>query len=219
MLARMKADIPGRPPTRLTGMLLHDIQLGHFGVTHRGVRMEKNPFDLTLYALLLQRLRPRTIIEIGFHSGGSALWFADQLEINGVDGRVHAIDVREVPAVSHPRVSFQQGDGRRLHQHMSAEWIGRLPRPLLVIEDADHMPDTTSAVLEHFAPLMEPGEYIVVEDGIVDELPNAAEFLGGPRAAIAEFLEQHAEFEIDGDLCDHFGPNMTYNVDGWLRRR
>jgi cephalosporin hydroxylase len=39
--------------------------------TYRGVPMLKNPFDLALYLLLLWRLKPRTVIEIGSKSGGS----------------------------------------------------------------------------------------------------------------------------------------------------
>ena len=35
--------------------------------------MLKNPFDLALYLLLLRRLKPRTVIEIGSKSGGSGL--------------------------------------------------------------------------------------------------------------------------------------------------
>ena len=41
--------------------------------TYRGVPMLKNPFDLALYLLLLRRLKPRTVIEIGSKSGGSGL--------------------------------------------------------------------------------------------------------------------------------------------------
>ena len=57
--------------------LLMKIQQGTMAYRHRGVPLLKNPFDLALYPLLLERARPRTLIEIGSYSGGSALWFAD----------------------------------------------------------------------------------------------------------------------------------------------
>jgi cephalosporin hydroxylase len=42
---------------------------------------------------------------------------------------------------------------------------------------------------------------------------------GGPLRAIHEFLARTApRYEIDRSLCDYFGPNVTWNVDGYLRR-
>lgn len=92
----------------------------------------------------------------------------------------------------------------------------------MVIEDADHQRATTLEVLRFFDPWLRAGEYIVIEDGIVDDLfggERLAALEGGPRPAIAEFLaERGADYEIDTRLCDHFGPNVTWNVNGYLRR-
>ena len=57
--------------------LLMKIQRGALAYTYRGVSMLKNPFDLAIYSLLLQRARPRTLVEVGSHVGGSTVWFAD----------------------------------------------------------------------------------------------------------------------------------------------
>ena len=46
-----------------------------------------------------------------------------------------------------------------------------------------------------------------------------AKFKDGPNRAVSEFLEARPQsYEIDLSLCDHFGRNVTYNPNGWLRR-
>ena len=100
--------------------------------------------------------------------------------------------------------------------------LAALPHPLLVVEDADHRPATTLAVLRFFDPWLQPGDYIAIEDGIVDDLfdPSAVASLdGGPRPAIAAFLaERGDDYAIDTSLCDAFGRNVTWNVNGYLQR-
>ena len=46
----------------------------------------------------------------------------------------------------------------------------------------------------------------------------AERFDGGPKQAIDEFLAERCEFEVDRRYCDFVGRNVTYNVDGFLRR-
>ena len=49
--------------------LLMKIQEGTMAYRYRGVPLLKNPFDLAIYPLLLERARPRTLIEIGSYRG------------------------------------------------------------------------------------------------------------------------------------------------------
>lgn len=200
---------------------LERIQRGTMSYTYKDVPTYKDPFDLALYQMLLWRQKPRTLIEIGSKSGGSALWFADMLRSFGCDSTIHSVDI-EPPAIEIPGVVFHRGDGRKLAETLSPDRMAALPRPLLVIEDADHRAETTLAVLRFFDRWLSAGEYIVVEDGIVDDLFDAermAGFEGGPRRGIGDFLRDRGEdYEIDTRLCDFFGANMTWNVNGYLRR-
>jgi cephalosporin hydroxylase len=203
--------------------VLNTIQRGTMRYTYKGVPTHKDPFDLALYQMLLWEQKPRTLIEVGSKWGGSALWFADVLRSYGIDYAIHSIDVRP-PAMREAirGVTFHLGDGRKLADTLSSEWLASLPRPLMVVEDADHHPATTLAVLRFFDSWLRPGEYIVIEDGIVDDLFDAdrmAELEGGPRPAITQFpVERGTDYEIDTRLCDYFGPNLTWNVNGYLRR-
>lgn len=216
----MARTIHRSPDTVIPYELLMSIQTGTMAYQYKGVPTLKNPFDLALYTMLLWSARPRTIIEIGSHAGGSALWFADQLTAFAIDGHVFSADLIRVGAVSDPRLTFLEGDARRPAELFPADLVRRLARPLLVIEDLDHAYGTSKAVLDHFAPLMSIGEYMVVEDGILSAMRVTDDYGGGPARAIAEFLEEPREerWEIDTGYCDYFGQNVTWNVNGYLKR-
>ena len=200
--------------------LLMTIQQGTMAWRHRGLPTLKNPFDLALYPLLLAELRPRTLIEIGSHAGGSALWFADTASALGVEIVVHSVDIVVPTAVADPRVTFHAGDARNLGACLSAELLASLPKPWLVVEDADHHYRTTLAALRFFDPWVVPGDYVVVEDGILSDMRVADAYGGGPARAVADFLAGggRGRYEVDRRYCDYFGRNVTWNVDGWLRR-
>lgn len=187
---------------------------------YRGLPTLKNPFDLALYPLLLEELRPRTLIEIGSHAGGSALWFADMAAARDIELVVHSVDLTVPQEVRHPRVTFHQGDGRNLAVTFSTEFLASLPKPWLVIDDADHHYQTTLAALRFFDPWLSPGDYFVVEDGILTDMRVSEDYGGGPARAIDHFLSTSGErrYEADRRYCDYFGRNVTWNVDGWLRR-
>ncbi|HJQ83101.1 MAG TPA: CmcI family methyltransferase, partial [Candidatus Binatia bacterium] len=208
---------------RTTGLdadALRHIQHGTLRYSYRGIPTEKNPFDFALYPLLLWRVQPRTIIEIGSRHGGSAVWLADLLRVFGIAGHVHSIDVAPVAGLDHPGVTFHRGDARDLGATLTPALLATLPRPWLVIEDSDHQYATCTRVLEFFASRLEPGEYLLVEDGIVDALGIGGDYDGGPNRAVREFLAAHPEtYSVDRALCDFFGPNFTYNTDGYLVKR
>jgi cephalosporin hydroxylase len=201
---------------------LERIQLGTMRYSYKGVPTYKSPFDIALYQMLLWEQRPRTIIEIGSKWGGSALWFADTLRSFNIDFQIHSIDVNPLATEPIPGVTFYRGNGRNLANTLSAELIGAFPRPMMVIEDADHHSATCLAVLRFFDVWLLPGEYIVIEDGIVNNLFDDVDLTrldGGPRSALFEFLDTRGtDYEIDTRLCDFFGTNVTWNVNGYLRR-
>jgi cephalosporin hydroxylase len=218
-------SIPYRPGGRswragLPITAVQSIQAGALQYSYRGIPMLKNPLDVALYQLLFWQLKPRTVIEIGSYLGASALWFADLMRNCDVEGTVMSIDIKP-PSAPEPRsnVHFLAGDANALGCVLTPDVLAKLERPLIVIEDSTHLAETTLAVLEFFAPLLRPGEYIVIEDGIVSDLGRAHRFNGGPGLAISRFLRDHPEFGVDADLCDRYGHNFTGNPNGYLRRR
>lgn len=199
---------------------MKSIQNAGHNFSYRGVPMIKNPFDYALYPLLLWKHKPGTIIEIGSKSGGSALWFGDTCDNFRLDCHVYSIDIVRVDSVSHPRVTFLEGNGRDLGSVLTPEFLKSVKRPLLVIEDADHTYETSGAVLKFFHEHLAPSDYIVIEDGIISDLENDAACNSGPHRAIKEHVALHpGEYEIDQDLADFFGYNFTWCSNGFLRKK
>jgi cephalosporin hydroxylase len=223
-MARWRRYLPwltGRANTALTPGLLPDLLRGILIYTYKGVPTLKCPFDMALYSQLLWREKPRTIFEIGSASGGSALWMSDQLKTFGIDGRIHSLDIKPVPITPPDNVTFYTGDVAKIADIFPSDWIEQQPRPFLVIDDGPHSRTSAGMVLKHFAPHMLSGEYILIEDGIVTALGDDSKFKldGGPMQAVHDFLKSGAPFEIDRSYCDFFGHNVTWNVDGYLRRK
>ncbi len=194
---------------------IHSIYKGHYNVTYRGVGALRCPFDYVIYQMIISELRPDLVIEIGTHRGGGALYLADLMNLLG-RGEVHTIDVEsnyEGVVAEHPRIKiFHEGfEKYDLSQTDGYEKV-------LIIEDASHVYEDTLKALRKFAPVVSPGSYFIVEDGIINELGMKKEYHGGPLRAIKEFLRENVNFVVDRRWSDFFGRNATFNVDGYLRK-
>jgi len=58
----------------------------------RGAVFLKYPLDYCIYQLMLQEIKPATIIEIGTFNGGGALWLADTAKAHGINTHVYTMD-------------------------------------------------------------------------------------------------------------------------------
>ncbi|HTE24083.1 CmcI family methyltransferase [Flavitalea sp.] len=188
---------------------------GHHKVTYRGIKAIRCPFDYVIYQMIISELRPDLVIEIGTNIGGGALYIADLMNNIG-HGIIHTIDIKnqsDPVLAENPRIkTFTEGwDKYDIQNAVGFEKI-------LVIEDASHMYEDTLAALIKFAPLVTRDSYLIVEDGIIDELGMKEQYNGGPLKAIAEFLKTNKNFVVDRKWCDLFGKNATFNVNGYLRR-
>ncbi|MFN3835829.1 MAG: CmcI family methyltransferase [Glycocaulis sp.] len=210
---RFRVDLPAH--------VLSRIQKGTLKTRYRGLRLAKNPFDLVLYAHLVESLRPGTIIEVGTSEGGSAVWFRDLCDRVGLgDTGVISIDISP-PGLSHEGVRFFAGDAAAPEESFPSAVIEAAPRPWLVIEDSAHTYETVSAVLAYFDARLQRGDRIIVEDGVVADLPEAPyrKYEDGPNAALADFMKARAgDYVIDEKMCDFYGPNVTWAPNGWLKR-
>ncbi len=200
--------------------LLRPIQEGTMRYRYRGVRMMKNPFDIALYMMILDDLKPRTIIEIGSAYGGSGQFFLDQTKLRGLDTKIWSLDLHPVEGKNKKNLTFLAGDIHRLHDSELPQILASADGPLLVIEDGPHTYEGSLAALEFFSHYLNPGDLIVVEDGNLRDLGKGYYGLkNGPLRAIRHFLKgRDGEFEIETSICDFYGQNVTWNVDGYLRK-
>ncbi len=182
-----------------------------------GVPALKNPLDAWIYQEILWEVKPDVVVEIGSHSGGSTLFFAQLLDLIG-QGEVVSIDLdRSRFQVEHPRIIALTGDCS------APEIVGKVAalcqgRTALVIHDGDHSREAVRRDLDLYAGFVSPGSYLIVEDGILDLFPPGDDFgwlVEGPLPAIDDFLAAHPEFEVDAARERYVA---TYNPKGFLKR-
>jgi cephalosporin hydroxylase len=164
--------------------------------------------DLERYRAVIAASQPSVIIECGTWEGLSAVWFAGQgahvVTIDRDHGRVN-------PAIREdPRITYLQGD--TIDPHMVEEAAALVTgKPTMVVLDSDHHPYHVRREIESYGPLVTPGCYMVVEDGIVRHLP-----FPGPLDAIELLLVGNPLWARDRDVEDMYP--VTMHPAGWWRR-
>jgi len=176
-------------------------------INWKGARVVKDPFGMSALPMLIWELRPLTIIEIGALDGGSALWLADLLEVMEIDGHVYSydIDIQRID-VHHPRVTFAHIDARDVSS-FPRELFANLPHPWLVIEDAHQ---NVYKLLRFFDSYMHSGDYFLIEDTIDWRKHRKMQRFVSDASGV---------YEVDTRYTDLFGYNVTWNINGYLRRR
>ncbi|MEX6509185.1 CmcI family methyltransferase [Jiella sp. M17.18] len=182
-----------------------------------GYETLKCPLDLWIYQELVISQKPDVIIETGTRFGGSARFFASLCEEIG-HGHVVTVDIdQSLSAIrpAHERITYLDGSSLDPDIRARIDAIVGDERCLIVL-DSDHSCDHVLAELKSYAPLVQPGGYLIVEDTNVNGHPALPDFGPGPMEAVDAFLEENADFEPDPD-CERF--LMTLNPRGYLRRK
>ncbi len=205
-----------RPVTRLFEADLvartHNFQ----STSWMGVQIMQNVLDLWTIQETISELRPGLLIETGTWEGGSALFYAQLMDLLG-HGRVMTIDIDDKNQLDHPRVQFVHGSSTATDTVAHArEAAAAADGPVMVILDGDHSRDHVARELELYAPLVTPGSLLLSQDGIIDTLELFRDARPGPLPANRAFLASHPEFEYDAERNERF--LLTHHPLGWMRR-
>ncbi len=186
------------------------------------------PQDLMAVQELIWNTRPDLVIETGVAHGGSIIFSASMLELLGADGEVIGIDVDIRP---HNRAAIEKHplfkritlvEGSSTDDHVIAQVRERAEgKSVLVLLDSDHSHDHVLRELESYSPLVRAGNYIVVFDTLIEDMPPEM-FAKQPwpkgrnaKTAVHEFLKANDRFEIDKDIEAKL--LITVAPDGYLR--
>jgi len=180
-----------------------------------GLKLAKCPMDLWIYQELIVNNQPDVLIETGTYTGGSALFFAQIMDLVG-HGKVITVDIEKYNTFpKHPRIEYLTGSST------DPSIIGLIKNRIagssktMVILDSDHHTEHKLKEMEVYGSLMYPGDYMIVEDSCFDEYPAWPEFGPGPAAAIREYFSRHADFEIDKSMEKHL---ISFAPKGFLRK-
>lgn len=162
-------------------------------MTWHGIRTLKLPSDIWNYQEIVFERRIEHVIETGTRHGGSALFFAEALAARGAKGPVVSIDVDGLSnqVRSHPGIHFLLGDSAAPATVERA--LGHLPparAALFLILDSDHSREHVLRELRAWVPSLRSGDYLVVEDTIVNGHPVRPEHGPGPMEAIRDYLAE-----------------------------
>lgn len=193
------------------------------------------PQDLVAMQEIIWRTRPELIIETGIAHGGSLIFSASMLELNALCGgpasaRVLGIDIdirahNRAAIESHPlarRIHMIQGSSIAADTIAAVRQLASQSSNILVCLDSNHTHEHVLAELEAYAPLTSIGNYCVVFDTVVENLPGQMWTDrpwgpgNNPKTAVWKYLETHPEFQIDQRV--HQQLLITVAPDGYLVR-
>ncbi|WP_409280832.1 cephalosporin hydroxylase family protein [Pseudomonas defluvii] len=186
------------------------------------------PQDMMAMQELIWNIKPDLVIECGIAHGGSIIYYASLLELQG-HGEVLGIDRDIRPhnrqaIESHPmfkRISMIEGSSVDLGVVEQVRALAAGKKVILVL-DSNHTHEHVLEELRLYAPLVSLGSYCVVMDTVVEDMPADA-FPDrpwgpgdNPKTAVWAYLEENGDFEIDRQMNDKL--LISVAPDGYLRR-
>jgi cephalosporin hydroxylase len=213
----MNNDLPPTPLGRSLDMSLREWIEYYQGnvamkqVHYRGVPTWKNVFDLWVIQEIIHETQPGIVIEIGCKFGGTTLWLSDTMK-TVASGSVISVDLKR-PQIDFPEnVQFIEGNSIASETVAQVQGLCGGHRTMLMA-DGNHAAEHVFEELVLYGPMVAPGCYFVVEDGIVD-LMDWPQYQPGPLVAVQRFLAESSDFEIDRDREKFI---LTYAPAGFLK--
>ena len=162
----------------------------------------KSVLDLSIYSMLITKLKPDVIVEIGSGTGGSAVWLADMMNVLGLKPNVYSYDINK-PSLKYPGVNFFKFDlhtldNKKFPKHK--DWKG----VKLIIEDA-HV--NIPVVLDTIDKDLKKGDYFIIEDSS-NKQKDVKNFI----------LKSKNKYVLDRYFLDFFGFNGTSAINSIFKR-
>jgi cephalosporin hydroxylase len=125
---------------------------------------------------------------------------------------------------SHPlarRITMLDGSSTDAAIVEQVHSLARPSRSILVVLDSNHTHEHVSRELELYSPLVHTGNYLIVMDTVVDDLP--AELFpdrpwgpgDNPRTAVHAFLKNNDRFRVDEEIENRL--LLTVAPGGYLK--
>ena len=206
---------------RPVGFLFHSLivqKTNNFSdVEWLGDPIWQNVFDLWNTQEVISMLRPELIIECGTNRAGSAIYYAQLMDLLEIEGKVVSIDIEKLHDRSHPKVTFLIGSSVSDEMLDAVEgFTQEVLGPVLVILDSNHDYEHVLQELDRYHRFVTKDSYLSVQDGCIDVIPHFRSGRPGPLPAIEKFVSESSEFVVDTELCERF--LITHHPKGWLKK-
>lgn len=166
-------------------------------VSYRGIRTLKLPSDMWNYQEILHEHRIEWVIETGSRHGGSAVFFADLLRNANQRGKVFSIDYDpelDPRVLTDNKVEFITGDSA--DPAIVERVMNSLPADrgtIFLILDSDHSAKHVKRELDIWVPRLRAGDYVLVEDTVVNGHPVRPDHGPGPMEAIRAYIAENPD--------------------------
>lgn len=203
----------------------------HYGYqwTWLGLPVVQMPQDILVTQEIIWDTKPDLVIETGIAWGGSIVLYASILQLLG-KGRVVGID-RVLPdknrqeIMKYPfskRITLIEGSSVDSNVVVQVkEQVGADDR-VMVLLDSNHTHDHVLEELRLYAPLVTPGQFLVVSDTIVEDIPAQTHRPrpwgpgDNPKTALRAYLSETTCFEEDEYINAKL--LLSYSPNGYCRR-
>jgi len=192
------------------------------------------PEDMIRIQEVIHQVQPDVILETGIAHGGSLIFYASLCKMMG-KGRVIGVDIEIRPhnreAIEKhplfPLITLIEGNSVGDRTVKAVKSHVKLGESVLVILDSCHTKEHVLKELAAYSPFVSKGSYILVTDGIMEEIFDVPRGKSewrddNPIAATREFLRTHSEFKIESPSWrfneSELSESVTYWSSAWLKR-
>ena len=177
----------------------------------KGLTLMKDPMTLSIYMMMIQDIKPKTILEFGTYDGGSALWMEDIIKSLLLDCKIHTFDINpdRVKLPEDSKIKYHELDNRKINDFIdqSRELFENMESPILIIEDS-HV--NVDEVVKSIDPFLKSGDYLVIEDTIDSQKYQ--------NTILSENGIRSLNYEVDSYYCDFWGVNNSWNVNSIFKK-
>ena len=193
--SRIKSQLEVKSENKLYRGLPYLLSQGaHSTIKWKEIDLCKTNFDLVIYSMILQEVKPDTIIELGSGLGGSAIWFADTASALGLKTHIYSYDINK-PSINHKNVTFIEYDLNNMNKQNLPPCSELFKGKKILIEDA-HV--NLKNILNLFDTILKEDDYLMIEDS------------DNKHDVISKFLiEKESKYRLDQFFLDFFGRNVT----------
>ena len=167
---------------------------------------------LSIYMMMMiQDIKPKTILEFGTYDGGSALWMEDVMKSLSLDCKIHTFDINpdRVKLPEDSKIKYHELDNNKINEFIdqSRELFENMESPILIIEDS-HV--NVDEVVKSIDPFLKSGDYLVIEDTL-------------DRQKYQDTIQSEngissLNYEVDTYYCDFWGVNNSWNINSIFRK-
>ena len=197
--------------------------------TWQGVQVIQFPNDLIALQVLVWKVKPDKIIEIGIAHGGQLVFLASLLKsmdanaakVIGVDVDIRAHNREKIDNhILRDFIILVEGSSVEETTIETVKSFLSVDDKVMVILDSNHAFDHVSREITMYNKVVSTGSYLVVMDaalGFVGDIPrgNPEWFKDNPIEAIDNFLAENENF-ISDEIFDSYG--VTSSPKGALRK-